>query len=137
MSTTGPRRTYDDEQGSTAYGISVFAGVLLATLGAFQILQGFSAVLKDDVFVKSADYVYAIDLTTWGWVAMLLGAIGVAVGVGILKGQVWAASAGIGFAAISALGQFAFMPYYPFWSILIIFMDILVIWALCKQIGQA
>jgi hypothetical protein len=137
MSTTGSRRTYDDEQGSTAYGISVFAGILLATLGCFQILQGLSAVLKDDVFVTGVDYVYKIDLTTWGWVAMLLGAIGLAVGIGILKGQVWAASAGIGFAVISALGQFAFMPCYPFWSILIIFMDILVIWALAKQIGQA
>ena len=94
-------------------------------------------MLKDDVFVTGIDYVYAIDLTTWGWVTMLLGAIGVAVGVGILKGQVWAASAGIGFAVISALGQFAFMPYYPFWAMLIISMDILVIWALGKQIGQA
>jgi hypothetical protein len=137
MSTTGSRRTYDDEQGSTAYGISVFAGVLLATIGAFQILQGLSAVLKDDVFVTGVDYVYKIDLTTWGWVAMILGALGVAIGIGILKGQVWAASAGIGLAVISALGQFAFMPYYPFWSLLIIFMDILIIWALAKQIAQA
>ena len=137
MSTTGPRHTYDDEQGSTAYGISVFAGILLATLGGFQILQGLSAVLEDDIFVTGINYVYEIDVTTWGWVAMLLGAIGVAVGVGILMGQVWAASAGIGFAVLSALGQFAFMPYYPFWAMLIIFMDILVIWALAKQIGQA
>ena len=137
MSTTGPRHTYDDEQGSTAYGIAVFAGVLLATLGCFQILQGLSAVLKDDVYLKGIDYVYKIDLTTWGWVAMLLGAIGIAIGVGIIKGQVWASAAGIGFAVLSALGQFAFMPYYPFWAMAIITLDILVIWALCKQIGRA
>ena len=94
MSTTGPRHTYDDEQGSTAYGIAVFAGVLLATLGCFQILQGLSAVLKDDVYVTGIDYVYKIDLTTWGWIAMLLGAIGIAIGVGIIKSQVWASGRG-------------------------------------------
>ena len=68
---------------------------------------------------------------------MLLGAIAVLVGIGILKGQVWAASAGIGFAVLSALGQFAFLPYYPVWSMILIAMDILIIWALAKQISQA
>ena len=49
----------------------------------------------------------------------------------------WASGAGIGLAVLSALGQFAFMPYYPFWAMAIITLDILVIWALCKQIGRA
>ena len=134
MSNAGPR--IHDETDS-AYGVSIFAGILLATLGGFEILQGLSAVLKDDVFVKGVEYTYKIDLTTWGWIHMLLGAIGVAVGVGILMGKVWAFSAGIGFAVLSALAQFAFMPYYPFWSLLILSMNILVIWALAKEIGRA
>ena len=137
MSTPGPRHTYDDEQGSTARGIAVFAGILLATLGSFQILQGLSAIFEDDIFVTGINYIYEIDVTTWGWITLILGVIGVAVGVGILKGQLWAASAGIGFAVLSALAQFAFMPYYPFWAFGIITMDILVIWALAKQISQA
>jgi hypothetical protein len=135
MSSTGPR--IDDEQSGTAYGITIFAGVMLATLASFEILQGLSAVLKDDVFVSGLSYTYRLDLTGWGWVHMLIGAIGLAVGIGILMGQVWAFSAGIGFAVLSALAQFAFMPYYPFWSMLIISMDILVVWALAKQISQA
>jgi hypothetical protein len=129
--------TYDDEQDGTAFGVSIFAGVLLATIGGFHLLQGISAVAKDDVYVKGVDYTWAIDLTTWGWITILLGAIAVAVGIGILKGQVWAASAGIGFAVLSALGQFAFMPYYPVWSLMIIFMDILIVWALARQISNA
>ena len=135
MSTTGSskRKVTSD----TSYGVSIFAGVMLATLAGFEILQGFSAVLEDDLFISGLNYVYEIDVTTWGWVHMLIGAIGVLVGVGILQGQVWAHSAGIGFAVISALAQFAFLPYYPFWSLLIIALDVLVIWALAKQIGQA
>ena len=134
MSNSGPR--IHDEQ-DASYGVSVFAGVMLATLASFEILQGLSAVLKDDVFVTGVDYTFKVDLTAWGWIHMLIGAIGVAVGCGILVGQVWAFSAGIGFAVLSALAQFAFMPYYPFWSLLIIGMNILVIWALAKQIGRA
>jgi hypothetical protein len=135
MSSTGPR--VHDEKSEAAYGVSVFAGVMLATLASFEILQGFSAVLKDNVFVTGLDYTYKVDLTAWGWIHMFIGAVGVAVAVGILMGQVWAFSAGIGLAVLSALAQFAFMPYYPFWAILIIAMDILVIWALAKRIGQA
>jgi len=135
MSSTEPR-THDDSPG-TAYGVSIFAGVLLATLAAFELLQGFSAVLKDDVFVAGIDYAYEIDVTAWGWWHVLIGVIGLAVGIGILQGRVWAYSAGIGFAVLSAIGQFAFLPYYPFWSVLIIAMDILVIWALAKLISRA
>ena len=134
MSTTGPSTR---DASDTAYSVSIFAGVMLATLAVFEILQGFSAVLNDGVFVSGLNYVYAIDVTAWGWWHMLIGVVGLAVGMGILKGQVWANSAGIGFAVVSALGQFAFMPYYPFWSLLIIGVDILVIWALAKQIGDA
>ena len=34
------------------------------------------------------------------------------------------------FAAISATVNFLLIPYYPFWSLLIIALDIFVIWAL-------
>jgi len=135
MSSTGQRM--NAESADNSYGVSIFAGVLVATLGAFEILQGFSAVLKDDVFVTGKDYSYAIDLTTWGWVNMLIGVILVLVGIGIVRGQTWANSAGIGLAVLSALSQFAFLPYYPFWSILIIAFDVVVIWALSTQIRRA
>jgi hypothetical protein len=137
MSSSGPG-TYRDP--SDTFGVtlvSLFAGVLLVTLGGFEILQGLSAVLKDDVFVTGLNYTYELNVAAWGWVNMLIGAIGVAAGIGILKDQVWASVVGIVLAVVSALGQFAFMPYYPFWSMLIIAIDILVIWALAKQIGQA
>lgn len=134
MSTTGPD-THDKSQ-DAAQGVALFGGVMLLMLGTFELLQGFAAVLNDDVFVRGIDYVYAIDVTAWGWWHLLIGAVGVATGLGIVKGQVWAYSAGIGFAVVSALGQFAFMPYYPFWSILIIALDVLIIWALAKQIGR-
>lgn len=117
-------------KGSWAYGIAAFAGVLLAMLGLFQFLQGLSAVFKDTVFVTSPDYVYSIDLTGWGWIHMLIGAGAVAIGVAVLYGQTWALTAGVLVATLSAIANFAFVPYYPLWSIVVIAIDVLAIWAL-------
>jgi hypothetical protein len=117
-------------KGSWAFGIAAFAGVLLAMLGLFQFLQGLSAVFKDTVFVTSPDYVYSIDLTGWGWIHMLIGAGAVAIGVAVLYGQTWALTAGILVATLSAIANFAFVPYYPLWSIVVIAIDVLAIWAL-------
>ena len=121
------------EDGPLAYGVSVFAGVLLATLAVFQILEGIAAIAEDDVFVSGINYVYQLDVTTWGWIHLVIGALALAVGVGILTGRSWALVAGMGLAVISALSQFMFMPLYPFWALLLIAMNILVIWALANQ----
>jgi hypothetical protein len=122
------------EVSPAAYGVSVFAGVVLATLSSFQFLEGLAAVLKDDLFVKGAAYAYQLDVTAWGWIHLILGLIGIAVGVGILTGQVWAFIGGLIFAFVSALTQFMFLPYYPFWAVLVIGLDVLVIWALANRL---
>jgi len=131
-----PRSSYG-ESTSLAYGVTVFAGVMLATLASLQILQGLAAVLKDDVYVRGVEYTYQFDVSTWGWIHMLIGAIGVAVGIGILTGQVWARIGGLAIAVVSLLSQFMFMPYYPFWAMLVIFMDVVVIWALATTLGDS
>ena len=128
---SAPKHGYEHTtKGAWAYGITAFAGVLLAMAGLFQFLQGLSAVLKDTVFVRSPDYVYSIDLTGWGWIHMLLGAVAVAVGIAVLYGQTWALATGILVAILSALANFAFVPYYPVWTILVIAVDVAAIWAL-------
>src|SRR4051812_30663872 len=99
-----PSQDYEHStKGAWAYGIGAFGGVLLATLGLFQFLQGLSAAFKDTVFVSTPDYVYAIDLTGWGWIHMLLGAAAVAVGIAVLYGQTWALATGILVAVLSAV----------------------------------
>jgi type III secretory pathway component EscV len=54
-------------------------------------------------------------------------------GYGLLSGQTWARVVGIILASASALVNFAFIPYYPFWSLAIIALDVFVIWALATQ----
>ena len=82
-------------------------------------------------------YTFQFDATSWGWIHLIIGVIAVAVGLGILYGQTWAIVGGLAVAGVSALGQFMFMPYYPFWSMLLIFIDVVVIWALATTLGDS
>ena len=112
------------------YWMIVFAAVLLWVVGFFNVIDGTAALAKSSVFIGSARYVIG-DLRTWGWVALILGALQVLAGVGVLAGnQVarWFAVAAIG---LNALGQMYFIPSYPFWSLLIIAMDVVALWGLC------
>jgi hypothetical protein len=109
------------------------AGVLLLLAGGWQVVAGISAILKDTVFVVGVDYVWKLDLTTWGWIHLLLGVGLFAVGIFILRGAAWAAVTGIVLAGLSALANFLWLPYQPLWAILVIALDVLIIWALATR----
>ena len=88
------------------------------------------------VYVRGINYVYQFNLTTWGWILLILGIGAVATGIGILAQQTWANAVGIVIAFLSALSSFAFMPYYPFWAITVLAFDVFVIWALCSILAN-
>ena len=108
----------------------MFAGVVLITVGVFQFLQGLAAILKGDFYVVAPENIFEFNVSGWGWVHVILG-IGLAVtGYFILLGKTWARVVGIAAAAVSALSNFLFIPYYPVWALVIIALDVAVIWAL-------
>ncbi|EME51144.1 hypothetical protein G352_26937 [Rhodococcus ruber BKS 20-38] len=112
-----------------ATGISVGAAVVLATVGILQLLQGIAAVAEDELFVVGQKYTFEFDLTTWGWIHIVTGAVLIVVGAALLTGATWGRVAAIVVAALSILLNFMWLPYYPWWSILIIALDVVVIWA--------
>ena len=120
-----------------AEGIGIFAGAALLTVGIFQFLEGVAAAAKDDVLVSTRNYVYEFDLTTWGWIHIVVGILVAIVGGAILVGKRWALVAGVVLAMVSALLNFVWLPYYPAWAILIIAFDIAVIWALSTVLGDS
>ncbi|MCM6775514.1 hypothetical protein NDR87_15440 [Nocardia sp. CDC159] len=113
-----------------AAGTSTAAAVLLIVVGVLSILQGISAVAADDLFVVGYDYVYRFDTTTWGWIHIVVGIVAIIAAVGLLTGTTWGRVAAIVLAALSIVGNFLWIPYYPAWSILIIALDVVVIWAI-------
>jgi len=118
------------ERSGAAVGFTVFAAVLMIMGGAFQSLNGIVAISEDEFFLQVGDYVAKFDTTQWGWIHLILGILVLLAGLGVLSGQVWARTVGVVLAAISAFAYFAFIPYYPVWSIVVIALDVFIIWAL-------
>jgi hypothetical protein len=111
-------------------GMTTFAGIMLILAGAFNAIEGIIALFQNEVYVAGPRYLFAFDLTTWGWTHLIVGAVVAAAGFGVLSGQVWARTVGVAIAALSMLANFLFIPYYPVWSLLIIALNVFVIWAL-------
>src|SRR5690242_1584043 len=123
--------------GSWAYGVSVFAGVMMIVGGGFQALEALAAIVNDKYLVVLPNYIYAFDLTAWGWIHLIIGLALVAIGICLLMGQGWARVAGIVVAGLAALANFTWLPYSPLWAIIVIAIDVLVIWALVSARQQA
>jgi hypothetical protein len=115
---------------AAAVGWALFAAIMLMIAGFFQIIAGIAAIAEDDFYVTTQKWVFEFDVTTWGWIHVVLGILLLCVGAGILTGNVLARTVGVIIAGISAIGNFAFMPYYPVWAILVIAIDVAIIWAL-------
>ena len=120
---------YPSPKQGFAAGTSMAAAVIMVTVGIIQFFQGIAAVAEDEVFVLGIEYVYKFDLTTWGWIHIVLGALVAIVGLALFTGAGWARVSAIIVAAISILANFLWLPYYPAWSLLIIALDVVVIWA--------
>jgi hypothetical protein len=132
MNTPAASRPAAQPSALWASSFAMFAGVLMILAGLWSVLAGFAAILNDEVYVTTPEYVYSFDITGWGWIHLILGALVVAAGVGVVQGATWAVVVGIVLASLSALVNFAFIPYYPVWSIVIIALDVVVIWALAS-----
>jgi hypothetical protein len=135
MSTSSSHQPETDVQPARprmATGFSTFAGVVMVIAGIWHVLQGIAAIAHDHIYVSTPDYVYSFDLTGWGWIHLVLGVVVAAVGVAVLRGHSWAAAMGMILAGLSLLGTFLFIPWYPFWSLLIMALDAAVIYALAR-----
>ncbi|MBB1245686.1 hypothetical protein GL263_19275 [Streptomyces durbertensis] len=130
MSTTQPRGAGTAKQ-DWAVGLTMFAAVMLSITGVLAILRGIMGIAEDDVFVTTPDYVFQFDLTGWGWMHLILGVLAFVVSLGLYKAAMWARVGGVIIAALVMLGNFLSMPYYPFWSLVVIAIAGFVIWALC------
>jgi hypothetical protein len=86
------------------------------------------ATFENEFYVATRNYLFQFDATSWGWIHLLVGLIVAFAGWGLLSGRTWARVVGITLAVVSAITNFLFIPYYPFWALLIITLDVFVIW---------
>jgi hypothetical protein len=128
--------TYDrrgeGEVSGWAIGALSFAGAMMILVGIYQIIAGISAIANDSLFVKTPNYTYDLDVTAWGWIHLILGIVILLAGIALFSGQPWAGVTAMLLAILSAVANFFLIPYYPFWSLLVIALDIWILWALTR-----
>lgn len=144
MSTTDPReatvRQYVPDEASDSEasggGWVAFAGVMLAMVGALNLIDGIAAVADSRIFTANATYVLG-DLNTLGWALIVIGSVQVLTAIGVWMRTTGARWVGVAFAALNALAQMLLLPAYPFWSLLVFAVDVLIIYALVVHGARA
>ncbi len=113
MTSTAQRRGDSADRSLWASATILFGASVMGIVGVLEVLEGISAVSSDKVYVRGLNYTYAIDVTAWGWIHIVLGAVAVLISVGLFLEWPWARWAGIVVAVLGAVANFAFVPYYP------------------------
>ncbi|MGH2395340.1 MAG: DUF7144 family membrane protein, partial [Candidatus Limnocylindria bacterium] len=101
------------EPSSGAAGLVVFAAILMIMIGVFHAISGLAALFDDTFYVATPNYLLEFDVTTWGWIHLIAGILVALAGFALFSGQTWARVVGITLAFVSAVANFAFIPYYP------------------------
>ena len=109
-----------------------FAATMMLIIGAFQVIAGLAAILDDEYFVRVRGYAFHLDITAWGWIHLILGVALIATAFGLFSRAAWAGVVAIVLVVLSAIDNFFFIPYQPFWALLLIALDVWVIWALTR-----
>ncbi len=114
-------------------GMVAFAGIMLALIGFFDILQGLTALFNDEYFAVRGGDLLVFDFTAWGWITLIWGALLLAAGLGLLAGRGGARFFAIFVVFVNTIVQIAFLAAYPIWSTIIIALDVFVLYALTAK----
>jgi len=122
------------QKAATWSGWVIFAGVLLVVIGSLNVIQGLVALFKDDVnVVTESGLLVSTNFTAWGWALLIWGIVMILVGFGLFSGSEvarWIAIIGV---VITIIGQFAYFPAFPLWSLIIIGLLAAVLFALTAR----
>ena len=106
------------------------AGVLMIMMGMLNAIQGLVALFDQNYYLAGPNNVLVFDLTTWGWVHLVIGVLVLATGVSLLFDATWARVVTVILAGLESVAQLAFIGVYPLWSTIMITLCVLVIWAI-------
>jgi hypothetical protein len=123
---------FDEERG---FGWLLFAATMLGLAGVLSVIDGIMALSKSKFYTANANYVFS-DLRTWGWIMLIVGALLIVAAMGVFSGSGFARWFGIFAAGLNLIAHFGAIQAYPFWSLIVITLDILVIYALAVYGGR-
>jgi hypothetical protein len=137
----GPDTAYDDDLSAGSYGWRLFASFMLIMAGLFNIIDGLVAITNANYYASnSATHNIQLPITNnlhaWGWTALIIGCVIVFAGLVVLTGALWARIIGVVVVGLNMLFRLAFLAAFPFWGLVILFIDGLVIYALIVHGGR-
>jgi len=123
------------QRASTWSGWVIFAGVVLFTIGCLNVIQGITALVRDEqtFALPEADLLVTTDYTAWGWSLIIWGVVMILVGLGLFSGNEFARWVAIIAVVVNLIGQFAFFPAFPLWSLIVIGLNIAVLFGLTAR----
>jgi hypothetical protein len=136
MSTKNSAEIQAGGAADTAVGFAFFAATMMIMVGVFQAIQGLVALFNDTFYLVGEKWTFQFDVSTWGWIHLLFGALLIVAGIFLLRGATWARWTAVVLAGLSAVVNFMWLPYYPLWGVLVIALDVAIIWALTTH-GRA
>jgi hypothetical protein len=124
---------------STWTGWIVFAGWLMMIIGALDFFQGLIAVIRDQYYVLTPNQIIVFDMTTWGWITLVWGAILVLAGLSLLSRASWARWFTIVVASLNFIVLLGFVgsAQYPLWTLMSLGLSVVVLYALIARWGEA
>jgi hypothetical protein len=126
---TAPARRHNANTDSAWSGWIWFASIIMILTGVFNAVEGLVALLNQAFYVTDGKRLLLFDLTTWGWVHLLVGTLVMFAGTVLLSGVTWARAVAVAVVSFNAVTQVAFISTYPMWSTIVIALSVLVIWA--------
>jgi len=116
-------------------GWLMFAGIMVLIVAVLNIIYGFAAIDNSTFFVEEERFILS-DLNTWGWIVLIIGVLQLFAAFSIWAGGEYGRWIGLITASFSAIAALLSIPGYPFWSLAIFAMDILIIYGLAAYGGQ-
>lgn len=115
------------------WGWTMFAAVGLVTAALFNIMYGLVMLIEPDWVGFRAEELYIANLTTFGWLLLIVAAAQIVAAVGVFWFHSWGRILGLVSAIANAVVLFPVIPLFPVYGLLIIFLDIVLIFALASK----
>ena len=130
----GPQADFGPGDG-TGEGWLLFAAIILAIVGVLNVIYGIAAIGDSSFFVADTQFILS-GLNTWGWVTLILGLLQLVASISVFRGGQFGRWFGIAVAAFSAISALLSLPAYPFWSLAVFAIDLMIIYGLAVYGGR-
>ena len=117
-------------------GWIAFAGLMMIVTGVLGALAGLAAIVRDETYVQGVNRVWIFDETAWGWIHLLIGIAVVAIGAMMLRGGAISMALGAGVIVLHMIAHFNTLGIYPWWSLTVIAIDVLILYAMIVHGGE-